>query len=80
MRVDASANPHLIDVQVDGVACGQASRAVAASTYTGVSLGIQLGTPVTGDSFTDDFIITSQVSSSDIQQMLKTKTSKKNNE
>jgi hypothetical protein len=52
VKVDTSANPWTIDVQVDGVACGQATRALAATTYNGIILGTDIS--VTCDMFFDD--------------------------
>ncbi len=57
VKVISTANPHLIDVSVDGVACGQSSHAVAAST-TNEALSLRVGIfgNVTTDVFYDDVV------------------------
>jgi hypothetical protein len=54
LRVNASANPWLIDVQVDGAACGQASIALASTTETRMDIGMHV--VGTGDVFFDDLL------------------------
>jgi hypothetical protein len=58
LKIDSSANPWLIDVTVDGVACGQLSFATGASSVGSGS--IRMGNPIsstTMDAFYDDIII-----------------------
>jgi hypothetical protein len=55
LKIDATANPNLIDVQVDGVACGQAS--VAQGSFTGVNPAFGSTAAQTSDMFIDDVII-----------------------
>lgn len=55
VSIDASANPWLVDVKVDGTACGQYSRAVASASPTLIILG-DPGTSATADFFADDLI------------------------
>ncbi len=55
VRVNLQWNPHLTDVQVNGVACAQASWAAAATTFSAVRLG--LNSSGTADVYYDDFIM-----------------------
>lgn len=58
-RIDAllksNANPYTVDIQVDGVACGQATLAAAADTPDSIALGSNPG--ATYDAYVDDFIL-----------------------
>lgn len=56
VRVNASANPWTIDVQVNGTACGQVTNGVAANGYTQFTLGNSV-TSCSADYFFDDLII-----------------------
>lgn len=56
VKVDSSANPWLIDVQVDGVACGQKSDAQASSTAVSAAL-LYIGAGTTANLFFDDLVI-----------------------
>jgi len=61
VRVNSSANPHLIDVSVNGTPCAQLSRATAALTSaTGVSVGFGLVNATADASFDD--VVCSQTS------------------
>lgn len=55
VKIKKDANPHLIDVQVDGVACGQASNASEAGSPSVIKLGS--GANFTGDIFLDDLVV-----------------------
>lgn len=50
IKVDSSANPWLIDVQVDGIGCGQAS-------FTNASVSCNIGAGYGGANWTGDFYI-----------------------
>lgn len=54
--VDTHANPWLVEVRVDGVACGSAGVALAANTYTLLALGDADSTK-THDLFFDDLVL-----------------------
>lgn len=56
VKVDVHANPHKVDVQVDGVACGQKSTAVAAESIGDFNLG-NYNTNCTGEWYYDDVIL-----------------------
>jgi hypothetical protein len=57
LKVNVVANPHRIDVSVNGVACTQGSNAVAASAHSGVDLGVHRASgTVSADAFFDDYI------------------------
>jgi hypothetical protein len=56
VKFDASSNPRLIDVQVNGVACGQRSDGFASTTITNVPL-LTAESTWTGDVYADDFVI-----------------------
>lgn len=60
VRINASANPHTIDAQVDGVALGQAQAAVGAATGTSVRLG-DVDRTRTYDMFFDDVVYSATV-------------------
>ncbi len=62
IRLDARNNPTLIDVQVDGVACGQATQAVASENYdsNGLTVGIR-ATAATADVYCDDWVISQSI-------------------
>lgn len=55
IRIDSRANPNLIDVSVNGVACGQASNALAATAETQIIVG-NAGS-LTTDFYVDDIVI-----------------------
>ena len=55
VKVNATANPRLTDVMVNGVACGQNSLSVASATIVGVRLGAN--NPETCDIYFDDLIL-----------------------
>lgn len=58
VKLDASNNPHTIDVQVDGSLCGQATVAAAAANYATAEFKAGfVGTNVTADVFFDDWLI-----------------------
>jgi hypothetical protein len=57
VKINSSANPHLIDVKVDGVACGQASVASVAGNSTQLQIGNVSTSLVSLDAFYDDLII-----------------------
>lgn len=58
LSIDSSNNPHLTDVQVDGVACGQHSNSSAIYTYGPASVRLGNGlTAATQDTFYDDVIM-----------------------
>lgn len=60
IRVNVVANPWLIDVQIDGVALGQASIALAASTISIIRCGRNYtGITTTVDCFIDDILMSS---------------------
>lgn len=53
--IDTHTNPHTVDVKVDGVACTQATNAVAGANMTQYFVGTNVNT--TCDWFADDFIL-----------------------
>src|SRR6185436_21011891 len=55
VKFNASANPRLIDVKVNGVNCGQRSDAFSATTIT--SLDILSCGSLTGPVYADDFVM-----------------------
>lgn len=55
-KIDSSTSPHLTDVQVDGVACGQASSVSGGASFNSVIFGVSRAT-TTGDIFFDDVLI-----------------------
>jgi hypothetical protein len=61
VRVNASANPHTIDIQVNGVAATQQTFATAAQTSSAIALGSRNSITVTQDAFFDDVIISNTV-------------------
>lgn len=56
IKVNASTNPWTIDVSVDGVSCGQKTRAVAAASG-GFLLGSDQGETTTMDVYFDDILV-----------------------
>jgi hypothetical protein len=56
IKVNSSANPWTVDVSVDGVACGQATRASAAANNNAIELLVG-GSSWSGDVFIDDFVM-----------------------
>ena len=56
VRADISANPWLIDVQVNGVACGQRSSAIAAASFLAADTA-GVSKTCTTDAFFDDYIV-----------------------
>jgi hypothetical protein len=56
LKVDESANPHLVDVQVDTTACAQYSQAVAANADTALRITAN-GLSGTWDLFVDDLVV-----------------------
>lgn len=54
-KIDVSANPWSVDVQVNGVACGNASRAIGAAPTNQISLGSN--TVQTFDIYFDDILV-----------------------
>ena len=59
LRADVNQNPHLIDVQVNGSACGQKSDAVAATNFGTIVVGN--ATSATMDMFWDDALASSTI-------------------
>lgn len=55
VKANKSANPHLIDVQINGVACGQASNSVASGSTSGFHLG-SFNINYSGDIYFDDVV------------------------
>lgn len=55
VKVNASANPWTVDVQVDGAACGQATLAAAAGTTQQLALGNS--STATLDMYADDLLV-----------------------
>ena len=58
IKLNATANPHLIDVSVNGVACGQASNAEASANYSSslTNVGFR-NSSTTADAFFEDWLI-----------------------
>lgn len=62
VRVNISANPWLVDVQVEGVACGQKSLGVAAATSSIIECTMGAGgSSFTVDAYYDDFVLSNTV-------------------
>jgi hypothetical protein len=58
VRINQTANPWLVDVQVNGISCGQASVATAADTAAKqFRLGFRTGIGLTADALFDDVLI-----------------------
>jgi len=59
VKVDISANPHLVDVSVNGVNCTQYSEAIAASTSSTIRLSSYESASYSGtyDAYYDDLIV-----------------------
>lgn len=55
IHVNQTANPHLVDVMVDGRPCGQYSQALAAANVTTLTIGCALA--VTWDMYCDDVLV-----------------------
>ncbi len=58
VKIDSSANPHLIDVSVDGVACSQVSFALGTQVNSTLEILGQSISNWTGDVFIDDIVAT----------------------
>lgn len=54
LRINVVANPHTIDVQVNGTSLTQLTRAVAASALSNINIGFPHTVVVTADMFVDD--------------------------
>ncbi len=61
VKIDSSANPHLIDVQVNGVACSQVSFATGLQVNTTIRILEQDVSNWTGDVFIDDILASNTV-------------------